>query len=131
MVVAWPDRITPSGEVRSQFTHCIDIAPTVLEAVGLPEPETVDGIGQEPMDGTSFLATFGDADAEERHTVQYFEMFGSRAMYSGRLVGLHQAGQGAVGLLPGDAREVRARGVRPGAGRLGAVLPARRLLPGP
>jgi arylsulfatase len=83
MVIAWPDRITPSGEVRSQFTHCIDIAPTVLEAAGLPEPQTVDGIGQEPMDGTSFLATFGDADAEERHTVQYFEMFGSRAMYKG------------------------------------------------
>ena len=81
MVVAWPDRITPSGEMRSQFTHCIDIAPTVLEAVGLPEPETVDGIGQEPMDGISFLAMFGDADAGERHTVQYFEMFGSRAMY--------------------------------------------------
>jgi arylsulfatase A-like enzyme/uncharacterized membrane protein len=81
MVVAWPRRIPPSREVRSQFTHCIDIAPTVLEAVGLPEPETVDGIAQEPMDGVSFLATFGDANAPERHTVQYFEMFGSRAMY--------------------------------------------------
>jgi len=81
MVVAWPEKIRASRELRTQFTHCIDIAPTVLEAVGLPEPETVDGIGQEPMDGTSFLPTFGDANASERHTVQYFEMFGSRAIY--------------------------------------------------
>jgi len=82
MAVAWPDRINPSPEPRSQFTHCIDVVPTILEAVGLPVPVTVDGIGQEPMDGTSFLETFGDAQAAERHTVQYFEMFGSRAMYS-------------------------------------------------
>jgi arylsulfatase A-like enzyme/uncharacterized membrane protein len=82
MVVAWPAKIEASREVRSQFTHCIDVAPTVLEAVGLPEPTAVDGIGQEPMDGTSFLHTFGDPNGEERHTVQYFEMFGSRAMYS-------------------------------------------------
>jgi arylsulfatase A-like enzyme/uncharacterized membrane protein len=83
MVVAWPEKITASPQVRAQFTHCIDITPTILEAVGLPEPTTVDGITQEPMDGTSFLATFGDGNAAERHTVQYFEMFGSRAMYSG------------------------------------------------
>jgi arylsulfatase A-like enzyme/uncharacterized membrane protein len=81
MVIAWPDRISPSAELRTQFTHCIDIAPTVLQAIGLPEPATVDGISQEPMDGTSFLPTFEDAHAAERHTVQYFEMFGSRAMY--------------------------------------------------
>jgi arylsulfatase len=81
MVVAWPDRIKADGSLRTQFTHCIDIGPTVLDAVGLPEPKTVDGIAQEPMDGTSFLYTFGDAPAAERHTVQYFEEFGSRAMY--------------------------------------------------
>ncbi len=74
-------RFAGGGALRTQFTHCIDVAPTVLEAVGIPEPKTVDGIGQEPMDGTSFLDTFGDAQAAERHTVQYFEMFGSRAMY--------------------------------------------------
>jgi arylsulfatase len=81
MVVAWPDRIKADGSLRTQFTHCIDIGPTVLDAAGLPEPKTVDGIAQEPMDGTSFLYTFGDAPAAERHTVQYFEEFGSRAMY--------------------------------------------------
>jgi arylsulfatase A-like enzyme/uncharacterized membrane protein len=81
MVVAWPNRITPDTELRSQFTHCIDIGPTVLEAAGIPEPTSVDGIAQEPMDGTSFLFSFDDADAPEQHTEQYFEMFGSRAMY--------------------------------------------------
>ncbi|CDO87292.1 arylsulfatase [Mycobacterium triplex] len=81
MVVAWPSRIRPDGEVRDQFTHCIDIAPTVLEAIGLPEPSSVDGVEQEPMDGTSFIHTFDDPAAEERHTVQYFENFGSRAIY--------------------------------------------------
>jgi arylsulfatase A-like enzyme len=81
MVVAWPARIQAGRDLRTQFTHCIDVAPTILEAIGLPEPTTVDGIGQEPMDGTSFLPTFTDASADEAHTVQYFEMFGSRAMY--------------------------------------------------
>lgn len=81
MVVAWPTRIRPDSAVRDQFTHCIDIAPTVLEAIGLPEPASVDGIEQEPMDGTSFIHTFDAATAEERHTMQYFENFGSRAIY--------------------------------------------------
>jgi arylsulfatase len=81
MVVAWPDRIAARGEIRSQFTHAIDIGPTILEAIGIPEPTSVDGIEQEPMDGTSFLHTFDDPDAEERHTVQYFESMGSRAIY--------------------------------------------------
>ena len=81
MVVAWPDKIKAGGDLRSQFTHCTDIGPTILEAAGIPEPKTVDGIEQEPMDGTSFLYTFDDAAAEERHTQQYFEVIGSRAMY--------------------------------------------------
>ncbi len=81
MVVSWPIKIKGRGDLRTQFTHCIDIAPTVLEAVGLPEPKHVDGIEQEPMDGTSFLYTLDDPKAEERHTVQYFEFAGSRAIY--------------------------------------------------
>jgi len=81
MVVSWPERITPDSDVRTQFTHCIDIGPTVLEAAGIPEPKQVDGIEQEPIDGTSFLYTFDDPDAEERHTVQYFEFGGARAIY--------------------------------------------------
>jgi arylsulfatase A-like enzyme/uncharacterized membrane protein len=81
MVVSWPRRIQVHGDLRTQFTHCIDIAPTVLEAVGIPEPKTVDGIVQEPMDGTSFHYTLDDGDAEERHTVQYFEFGGNRGIY--------------------------------------------------
>jgi arylsulfatase A-like enzyme len=64
MVVAWPNRIKPSGLVRSQFTHCNDIGPTILEAAGIPEPKVVDAIEQEPMDGTSFVYTWDDAGAE-------------------------------------------------------------------
>jgi arylsulfatase len=81
MAVAWPSRIDARGELRSQFTHCIDVGPTVLEAAGIPEPKVVDGIAQEPMDGTSFFYSLDDATAAERHTTQYFESFGSRAIY--------------------------------------------------
>src|SRR5262249_25313936 len=81
MVVAWPGKIEPGGGLRSQFTHCIDIGPTILEAVGIPGPKVVDGIAQEPMDGTSFVYTFDDPEADERHSVQYFEVIGSRAIY--------------------------------------------------
>ena len=81
MVIAWPQRITDAGGLRSQFTHCIDIGPTILEAAGIPEPKVVDGTAQKPMEGTSFLYSFDDASAAERHTVQYFEIFGNRAIY--------------------------------------------------
>jgi arylsulfatase len=81
MVVSWPARLKDRGGVRSQFTHVIDVAPTILEAAGIAPPESVDGIRQMPMHGTSFAYTFNDAGAAERHTQQYFEMFGNRAMY--------------------------------------------------
>ncbi len=81
MVVAWPGKIEAGGALRPQFTHCIDVGPTILEAAGIPEPKVVDGIEQEPMDGTSFHYTFDDPGADERHTVQYFEVIGARAIY--------------------------------------------------
>lgn len=81
MVVAWPQRIAADRTPRSQFTHCTDVGPTILEATGLPEPTMVDGIAQEPMDGTSFAFSFGDAAAPEQHTVQYFESMGARGIY--------------------------------------------------
>ncbi|MBV8676078.1 MAG: arylsulfatase, partial [Planctomycetaceae bacterium] len=81
MVVSWPARIKDRGGLRSQFTHCIDVTPTILEAAGIPQPKQVDGIDQMPMHGTSFIDTFDDASAKERHTQQYFEIFGNRAMY--------------------------------------------------
>ena len=81
MVIHWPDAITEKGGLRSQFGHVIDIAPTILEAAGLPEPSSVNGTPQTPMAGTSLVYSFNDAAAKERHTTQYFEIFGNRAMY--------------------------------------------------
>ena len=80
-VVSWPERIKDAGGLRTQFTHCIDVGPTILEAAGIPEPTVVDGTAQKPMEGTSFLYTFEDPNAAERHTVQYFETLGNRAIY--------------------------------------------------
>jgi len=81
MAVHWPKGIRAKGELRPQFHHVIDVAPTILEAAGLPEPEVVNGVEQRPMDGVSMVYTFDDADAPDRHTIQYFEMFGNRAIY--------------------------------------------------
>jgi arylsulfatase len=81
LIVRWPAHIKGHGEVRSQFGHVIDIAPTILEAIGIPEPKSVDGTRQYPMDGVSLLDAIDHPDAPERHTTQYFEMFGNRAIY--------------------------------------------------
>jgi len=81
MVMHWPERIKGGGEIRSQFSHVVDIAPTVLEAAGLPFPKIVNGTEQLPFDGPSMVYTFDDAKAKDRHTTQYFEMFGNRAIY--------------------------------------------------
>lgn len=80
-IVHWPKGITEQGGLRTQFTHCIDVAPTILEAAGLPEPTMVNGVMQSPMEGTSMLYTFDAPDAPERHDLQYFEMFGNRGIY--------------------------------------------------
>jgi len=81
MTIRWPKGIKTKGGLRTQFTHVIDVAPTILEAAGLPEPKIVNGIVQRPMDGISMVYTFDEASAKERHTTQYFEMFGNRAIY--------------------------------------------------
>lgn len=81
MAVRWPKGIKAKGEQRTQFHHVIDIAPTILEAAGLPEPKIVNGVKQRPMDGVSMRYSFDDAQAKDRHTTQYFEMFGNRAIY--------------------------------------------------
>jgi len=80
-IVSWPKGIKAKGEIRSQFTHVIDVAPTILEAAGIPEPLAVDGIAQDPLEGVSMLYAFDDAAAPERHDTQYFEMFGNRGIY--------------------------------------------------
>ena len=80
-IVHWPDGIEAKGEIRTQFTHVIDVAPTVLEAAGLAEPKFVNGVQQTPMQGVSMRYAFDDAAAAERHETQYFEMFGNRGIY--------------------------------------------------
>ncbi len=80
-VVHWPKGIQAKGEQRTQFSHVIDVAPTILEAAGIPEPLSVDGIQQDPIDGVSMLHTFNDAAAPEHHETQYFEIMGNRAIY--------------------------------------------------
>jgi arylsulfatase A-like enzyme len=93
MVIHWPKGIAAKGEVRSQWHHVIDIAPTMLEAAGLPEPKSVNGTPQTPIEGVSMVYTFADSNAPSRHTTQYFEIFGNRAIYKdGWLAGtVHRA----------------------------------------
>lgn len=81
MVVHWPKGIKARGEIRTQFGHVIDVAPTILEAAGLPEPKVVNSTPQIPMEGTSLVYTFDNASAKERHVTQYFEITGNRAIY--------------------------------------------------
>jgi arylsulfatase len=80
-IVHWPKGIKGKGEIRSQFAHIIDIAPTILELAGLPEPIFVNGVQQHPIEGVSMAYSFNDAKAAERHETQYFEMFGNRGIY--------------------------------------------------
>jgi arylsulfatase len=80
-IVHWPKVIKGTGELRTQFHHVIDIAPTILEAAGLPEPISVNGVQQKPIEGVSMLYSFNEPKAAERHETQYFEMFGNRGIY--------------------------------------------------
>lgn len=82
MVIQWPKGIRAKGEIRSQFGHVIDIAPTIYEATKLPAPKKVNGIDQDPLEGRSLVYSFDNPGAKETHTTQYFEMFGNRAIYS-------------------------------------------------
>lgn len=80
-IVSWPNGIAARGEIRNQFAHVIDVAPTVLAAAGIPEPTTVHGVTQRPLEGTPMNYSFDTADAAEEHTTQYFEMLGNRAIF--------------------------------------------------
>lgn len=93
MVVHWPKGIAAKGEVRSQWHHVIDIVPTILEAAKVPEPKSVNGTPQTPVEGVSMAYSFANAKAPSTHTTQYFEIFGNRAIYNdGWLAGtIHRA----------------------------------------
>jgi arylsulfatase len=81
MITHWPKGIQAKGELRYQFHHVIDIAPTILEAAGIPEPTVVNSVQQKPYEGVSMSSTFDDAKAPDRHETQYFEMMGNRGIY--------------------------------------------------
>jgi arylsulfatase len=81
MIAHWPGGFEAAGELRSQFHHVIDLAPTVLEVAGLPEPVSVNGVQQMPLHGTSMAYTLDGPDEPDRHETQYFEMFGNRGVY--------------------------------------------------
>lgn len=82
LIVHWPKGIQGRGEVRGQYVHAIDLAPTILEALGLEAPRVLNGVAQRPLEGVSFAHTFGDALAPTRKEVQYYEMIGSRALWA-------------------------------------------------
>jgi len=82
LVISWPARIKDRGGIRTQFHHVIDIAPTILEAAGLPAPAMLNGVPQKPIEGVSMVYTFDDAKAPSRRRTQYFEMLGNRALYN-------------------------------------------------
>ena len=130
LVVHWPERITDTGGLRSQFTHVIDVAPTILDVAGIPVPASVDGIEQEPMHGVTFAGSLTDPAAPEHHTQQYFETIGNRAMYKdGWWLAMRTAANPVGHHTPGpEAVHARRMGSGQRSGR--AVLPARRLHPG-
>ncbi len=82
MIVSWPKRIKAANEIRSQWHHVIDVAPTVLEAATLPEPKSVNGVVQSPIEGVSMAYSFDKADAPGTHKTQYFEIMGNRGIYN-------------------------------------------------
>jgi arylsulfatase len=81
MVISWPKGIKARGEHRSQWHHCIDIVPTILEVCGINAPSSVNGVTQKPIEGVSMAYTFAHANAKSRRPTQYFEMLGNRAIY--------------------------------------------------
>ena len=119
-IISWPKGIKAKGEIRSQFHHVIDVAPTILEAAGLPEPVSVNGVQQDPLEGVSMLYSLNDAKAAERHETQYFEMFGNRGIYH----------KGWTAVTKHVTPWIHAPSIRLGRRRLGALRHDEGLEPG-
>ena len=115
MAMSWPARIKDKGGIRDQFGHVIDIVPTILEAAGLPQPVSVNGVAQRPIEGVSMAYTWDDAKAADRHTTQYFEMFGSRAIYHDGWVAAAPPVRRALGHHTGTAARGRHERLQVGA----------------
>ena len=121
MIVHWPNGIKAKGEIRSQFHHVIDVAPTVLDVAGLPQPDFVNGIQQTPLHGVSMRYTFDDADAAEHRETQYFEVACNRGVYHKGWTAVTR--HSTPWEFGGDAPRARRR-------RLGALRHQHRLVPG-
>ena len=120
-IVHWPNGFKARGEIRTQFSHVIDVATTVLDAAGIPEPDFVNGIQQMPLQGQSLVPSFHDADAPEFRETQYFEMLGNRGIYHQGWTACTK--HGTPWIMTGGASPARRR-------RVGTVRP-RRLVTGP
>ncbi len=81
LLIAWPTRVRQTAETRGQYVHAVDLTPTLLDVIGIDPPEAIAGVTQQPFDGVSFAHTLDDIAAPTHHTTQYYEMFGSRALY--------------------------------------------------
>ena len=121
MVISWPKRITDAGGLRSQFHHLIDIAPTLLEAVGIPEPQVVNGVAQKSIEGVSMVYTFDSAAASDRRTRSVLRDVGEPGDLQGRLDGSDAARHPMDDRRPGD---------RLRRGRVGALPPGDGFFPG-
>ncbi len=130
MVVHWPDRVTDSGGLRSQFTHVTDLAPTILDVCGIPAPDEVDGIAQEPMHGATFADSFTDAGRARTAHPAVLRERRQPGHVQGRLVARDAHRADPVGPDPGRSPALRAGRVEPRRRPHRAVLPARRLQPG-
>ena len=130
LVVRWPARVTDQGGLRSQFTHVIDVAPTILDVAGIPAPSTVDGIEQEPMHGTPFTASFAIRGGGRAPHAAVLRNDRKSRDVQGRLVARDEDRADPVGPHPGCACAIRPRRVGSRCGPRGALLPARRLLAG-
>jgi arylsulfatase A-like enzyme len=95
LIVHWPRGIAARGEVRSQYVHVVDVAPTLLEALALEAPKVLNGVAQRPLEGVSFAHTFGDGAARTKKAVQYYEMIGSRALWADGWKAVVEQPQGA------------------------------------
>ena len=81
MIIYYPALIEDGGGIREQYTHAVDIVPTVLELLGLSAPEVYNGHPQKPIEGVSFAASLSDPEAETGKYIQYYEMVGNRALW--------------------------------------------------
>src|SRR3954453_18896111 len=130
LVIRWPERISEAAEIRTQCTHVTDIGPTILDIAQIPQPDTVDGIKQQPMTGASFAESLSDPNIPDRHTQQYFENFGNRAMYQDGWWLSMKMPRLSMAPRPSSVEVFRAGGLEPRRGPGRAVLPPRRLPPG-